>query len=804
MVSVNTLRTVTVRFQSEGAEKARSDATSVATAHDLIAKATEAAASATERASQRHLQAMTAFDKQRAVLDQLVKTQQLEMTTLAQMGTASTQSAAAMTRAANQNEQAIGGVGSAFKETAKFAVEHPVLVAAGSALAARALSGYAATAATSLGAASLVTAKYAAESAAMGSSVAGAATLASRGLSAASAGATAAAGGLATYSASVGSLTTSVGLLTRGVGYVVPALAPLAIGFAVFEVGKLAVGQANEQIERFVHLGESADRGNTGVEFFQRFSEAAKDAKVGADAIEAALKTATGTVIPKFEQADPIRNHLSDLFESGYLGDRQSQGLADYRKANSAEGRIRGAVTAMQELQQAGERLAAIDLADRLFGGDVADRIRQGKLQIDAIAESLDRKRDDIITAQQVQQAAEFKERLDDAYRSIDDALRVSVSLAEAGRAINNVWLSIAESTAKAAIASSSYLDKMVAAANMSGGLQSPLTLGRETPVGSGNLAGELGAIAGTSARGRVLYPEAIGPQLPPTAILRDVPLPPRRPLDMVLSPEKYGIGVSPRGAGGDQTDTRDAYDSAVKSMEDRIRHQQQEIATFGQAADVVARYRAETELTTAAQRAGRDVTGELKTQISGLADQAAAAALKQDQLREAMRGLDDARSTAQGIFSGFGNDLARGSTFADAMTSALTRLESKLIDMATSGLVDQLFGKSGTSGTGLLGGLIGGSGGGSLFSGLGKLLGFADGGPVYGPGGPRSDNLLIRASPGEYVVNAAATSQHRGLLDHINGGGMFNRLMGFADGGLIPSPTGEFGKAGGFGEVLA
>jgi len=48
--------------------------------------------------------------------------------------------------------------------------------------------------------------------------------------------------------------------------------------------------------------------------------------------------------------------------------------------------------------------------------------------------------------------------------------------------------------------------------------------------------------------------------------------------------------------------------------------------------------------------------------------------------------------------------------------------------------------------------------------------------------GGPRSDNILARLSPGEYVVNAEAAARNRGLLDLINSGS-FPR---FADGGAV------------------
>ena len=59
---------------------------------------------------------------------------------------------------------------------------------------------------------------------------------------------------------------------------------------------------------------------------------------------------------------------------------------------------------------------------------------------------------------------------------------------------------------------------------------------------------------------------------------------------------------------------------------------------------------------------------------------------------------------------------------------------------------------------------------------------GRATGGLLTGPGNPRSDNLVLRASPGEYLVNAPAASKHRPLLDAIN----YGSLPGYADGGIV------------------
>lgn len=65
---------------------------------------------------------------------------------------------------------------------------------------------------------------------------------------------------------------------------------------------------------------------------------------------------------------------------------------------------------------------------------------------------------------------------------------------------------------------------------------------------------------------------------------------------------------------------------------------------------------------------------------------------------------------------------------------------------------------------------------------------GFAGGGHVTGPGGPRDDMVDAKLSNGEFVVNADATSQHRGTLEAINAGH-------YANGGYVSSQQGGGGK---------
>jgi hypothetical protein len=70
---------------------------------------------------------------------------------------------------------------------------------------------------------------------------------------------------------------------------------------------------------------------------------------------------------------------------------------------------------------------------------------------------------------------------------------------------------------------------------------------------------------------------------------------------------------------------------------------------------------------------------------------------------------------------------------------------------------------------------------------------GFAKGGLVLGPGTGTSDDVLIRASHGEYVVNAKAAAKNRDLLEALNHNDDFIQFRDmtrsrFAQGGFVGS----------------
>jgi hypothetical protein len=123
-----------------------------------------------------------------------------------------------------------------------------------------------------------------------------------------------------------------------------------------------------------------------------------------------------------------------------------------------------------------------------------------------------------------------------------------------------------------------------------------------------------------------------------------------------------------------------------------------------------------------------------------------------------------------------------------DEATNAMKRLGNAILDAAMQAL---LLGKGPLAGVlGISGGLFSAGAGAATGTGsLGLPMPFADGGMIFGAGGPRDDKIPMWGSAGEYMVNARATAKYKPLLDRINYGG---DVPGFASGGMIGG-----GKAG-------
>ncbi|MEL6316140.1 MAG: hypothetical protein AAFR16_00730 [Pseudomonadota bacterium] len=146
--------------------------------------------------------------------------------------------------------------------------------------------------------------------------------------------------------------------------------------------------------------------------------------------------------------------------------------------------------------------------------------------------------------------------------------------------------------------------------------------------------------------------------------------------------------------------------------------------------------------------------------------------------------------SAGAGAFQNLSRSIVDTIRNAESFDQALVSILNRLADMALDQAFNAIFSGGGSSsGGGFLGG---------IFRGVGSIFGFADGGFVSGPGGPREDRIVARLSAGEFVVNARDAARNRSLLEAINNG-----MPAFRDGGLVAPAAPPVSAGGGGSSVM-
>ncbi len=216
---------------------------------------------------------------------------------------------------------------------------------------------------------------------------------------------------------------------------------------------------------------------------------------------------------------------------------------------------------------------------------------------------------------------------------------------------------------------------------------------------------------------------------------------------------------------------------NAAKDFLDRITEQttslNAQVDQLGLSKSAIAGLRAEQELLTFAREKNldldrriassgktvREVIAEQRGEVERLTQEYERNEINQRALEKGIDGIADSLSEA----------LLEGKSLREGFKGVLAGIAADIVNSGINDLITSLF--SGGEGNTLLGG-------------IGKLLGFADGG-YTGPGGKYEPAGVVHK--GEYVFDKASTSRIGvGRLAAIRNG----NLPGFADGGYVGSPV--------------
>ncbi|WP_457796653.1 tape measure protein [Methylocystis sp. S23] len=235
-------------------------------------------------------------------------------------------------------------------------------------------------------------------------------------------------------------------------------------------------------------------------------------------------------------------------------------------------------------------------------------------------------------------------------------------------------------------------------------------------------------------------------------------------------APGKSGSGAG-KGGHKPKADHENDFQREIADLERRARAFDQEREAIGKEAIDAEKTKAAFELLEAAKKSNVEITPELQAKVNDLAGAYANAKVKLDEAKQAQEEWQSGvKAFGDDLKSAFSEALLNGERLDKVLDGLLKKMASRLFDKGFDGIFNALTG----------------NGGAGMFGMLRGIFGFADGGYIRGPGTGRSDSIPAYISNGEYIVNARATSRHRGLLDAINSG----RIPKFASGGIVGAPS--------------
>lgn len=417
----------------------------------------------------------------------------------------------------------------------------------------------------------------------------------------------------------------------------------LAAAGASLAVGRI-IQEGRRQLEEMVEIAKKAGERNVSAEFFQGFIAEAKKARVAVDDLESALSHAFQATKEKLDEINPLLQRLQEFYLAGFFraGD-DARGLELFRNADTQEERVRAVLTAMVELERIGQKLAAYDIGERMFGVQFVDRIRQGKTSAQEMLDTIDRmnrNKVDIFSDELVKEAAEVDRKLKIAHETLERNLRPAFDgIADVSLSIKNVWAEIVGLLARGASIFQIFSRQRDLQQKLAERAELERLLGENQPIGLGRLTG---TPLSETAQGRAMrerlatlnrelaqfdtenYASDFQGQYPTAP---QVPLPRARP----------DSAPAPQGTAS----TRDRFDAAAESIEKRIASLNAETAAIDLGTAARERARIVAELETVAKQANAaaglqntDVTAEQRDRINELADAWANAAEKAERAR--------------------------------------------------------------------------------------------------------------------------------------------------------------------------
>ncbi len=188
-----------------------------------------------------------------------------------------------------------------------------------------------------------------------------------------------------TFQALEGSSAASAASMASSFGRAFLAIKSASASLQIALVGfTVAAAAGAAELENFHRIAERARGSNVGTTYFQAFTVAARALRMEVKDLQEDMAGVARASRDAFDgdRANLRSNRARELLQERFLGTNdfgQSTAPARFDAANTMEGRIRAVLTALRDMEAAGQQLAAIDLAERLGMRKLAEHVQTGR-----------------------------------------------------------------------------------------------------------------------------------------------------------------------------------------------------------------------------------------------------------------------------------------------------------------------------------------------------------------------------------------------------------------------------------------
>jgi hypothetical protein len=284
--------------------------------------------------------------------------------------------------------------------------------------------------------------------------------------------------------------------VVRGLSPIAAAISRVLLPLSLMKTGLDLTTEAwdlgGKKLDEYRGIAEKAAAVDLSTSYFQRITKAATDAKLPVETLTAALQKMQAATMEQLG-GSTLDKRLNEHLKAGNFAG--NSGVAAIGQANTTEDQFKAIIKLIDEAMAKGQRLAALDIANTVFGPDITARLRQNSEYLHDLQASAEKiSATQLVSDADVGRALDLQRRYDAAVAILSERWHpIQGALTALGIQMQSAWVGIVESIANAVDGAARLVMKI---AEIPGSFWSYIAKGASAAL---PYAGAAGAVAGAA-----------------------------------------------------------------------------------------------------------------------------------------------------------------------------------------------------------------------------------------------------------------------------------------------------------------